>query len=222
MPWKISRISQRLFCDRSNLKEHRIQAAVLAESLPRLWCIMQIELVEQSLDAAKRTYDTHMRRDFPENERKPWAMTVSLYERGIYEMLEARLEGKMVGYVWMVCPGGETALIDYLAVLPEYRDTGIGGAILRELTHRYRMRGQCLLLESEFPEEAPDPDMAIRRLGFYARSGFLNTGVLVRLFGVKFSILSSNAELNAKEQMRGIYNAMFPGDLHLRAVRFLN
>jgi len=183
---------------------------------------MQIILVEQSLDAAKKTYDTHMHRDFPENERKPWDVTVSLYDRGIYEMLEARWEGKFVGYVWMVCPKGSSVLIDYLAVLPEFRNSGIGGAILRELALRYRMRGQSLLLESEFPEEAPDPDIAVRRLSFYARSGFLDSGVLVRVFGVKFCILSSESELDAKEQMHSIYNAMFPGDLYLRAVQFLN
>lgn len=183
---------------------------------------MQIELLEQSLDAAKITYDTHMHRDFPENELKPWDVTVRLYERGIYEMLEARCEGKLVGYAWMVCPKGNSALIDYLAVLPEYRCGGIGGEILMELTRRYRMRGQSLLLESEFPEEAPDPDIAVRRLSFYARSGFLDSGVLVRLFGVKFCILSSGAELDAKEQMYGIYHAMFPGELYLQAVQFLN
>lgn len=183
---------------------------------------MQIVLLKQPLDAAKRTYDIHMHRDFPENERKPWDMTLNLYERGVYEMLEARWEGKMVGYAWMVCPEGSSALIDYLAVLPEYRGAGIGSAILHELGQRYRLRGQSLLLESEFPEEAPDPDIAVRRLSFYARSGFLDSGVLVRLFGVKFCILSSNADLDAKEQMRGIYNAMFPGDMCLRAVQFLN
>ena len=163
-----------------------------------------------------------MHRDFPEDERKPWNVTLDLYGRGIYEMLEARWEGKMVGYAWMVCPEGSSALIDYLAVLPEYRDSGIGSAILRELTLRYRTRGQSLLLESEFPEEAPDPDIAVRRLSFYARSGFLDSGVLVRLFGVKFCILSSNADLDAKEQMCGIYHAMFPGDLYQYAVQFLN
>lgn len=183
---------------------------------------MQIILLEQSLDAAKRVYDTHMHRDFPENERKPWDMTQNLYDRGIYEMLEARWEGKLVGYVWMVCPKGSSALIDYLAVLPEFRGNGIGSAILSELTKRYRMRGQSLLLESEFPEEAPDPDIAVRRLSFYAKSGFLDSGVLVRLFGVKFCILSSRTDLDAKEQMHGVYSTMFPGDLYLRAVQFLN
>ena len=159
---------------------------------------------------------------FPESELKPWDITVDLCEHGIYEMLEARWEGKMVGYAWMVCPKGNFALIDYLAVLPEFRNSGIGGAILQELAIRYRMRGKSLLLESEFPGEAPDPEIAVRRLSFYARSGFWDTGVLVRLFGVKFCILSSCPDLDAREQMRCIYNAMFPGELFRRAVRFLN
>ena len=183
---------------------------------------MQIVLLEQSLEAAKRTYDSHMQRDFPESERKPWDITLSLHERGIYEMLEARWEGKMVGYAWMVSPVGESALIDYLAVLPEYRNCGIGGMVLQALSDRYRLRGQHLLLESEFPGEAPDPQIAVRRLGFYARSGFLETGVHVRLFGVKFCILSDCAAMNAHEQMQYIYAAMFPGEQYRRAVEFLN
>jgi GNAT superfamily N-acetyltransferase len=183
---------------------------------------MRIILFEQSLDAAKNTYDIHMQRDFPENERKPWDITVDLRERGIYEMLEARWEGELVGYAWVVCPEGSSALIDYLAILPEFRNRGIGGAILRELRQRYSMRGKSLLLESEFPEEAPDPAIAVRRLAFYARSGFLDSGVLIRLFGVKFCILASNSEPDAKEQMRVIYEAMFPGDLYRQAVVFLN
>ena len=221
MPRKSSWISRQYFRDRSDLKIQRIRQRFLL-SRCRLRGNMQLILTEQSLDTAKKTYDTHMHRDFPENERKPWDITVSLYERGIYEMLEARWEGKLVGYVWMVCPEGRSALIDYLAVLPEYRGSGFGSTILRELAQRYHLRGQSLLLESEFPEEAPDPAIAVRRLSFYARSGFLNSGVLVRLFGVKFYILSSNADLDAKEQMRGIYHAMFPEELYLRAVQFLN
>ena len=183
---------------------------------------MHIIWTEQSLDVAKKTYDTHMHRDFPESELKPWDITVGLRDRGIYEMLEARLDGKMVGYAWILCPDGSSALIDYLAVLPEFRNSGIGGTILRELSIRYNSRGQSLLLESEFPEEAPDPAMAVRRLGFYKRSGFMDTGVLVRLFGVKFCILSSVTGLDTKEQMSSIYKAMLPKNLFLQAVEFLN
>ncbi len=183
---------------------------------------MQIILKEQSLTEAKETFDTHMQRDFPVNEQKPWDVTLGLYSKGIYEMLEIRSGGAMVGYAWMVCPEGNAALIDYLAVLPQYRGTGIGGRILKELSCRYARRGQTLLLESEFPDEAPDPQIARRRLGFYARAGFLDTGVQVRLFDVRFAILSPADPSAARQQMQTIYKAMFPGELLPRAVTFLN
>ena len=221
MPWKCSWISRRYFRDRSPLNKHRIVAAGPSGPLPNFRGIMNITLLEQSLDTARITYETHMRRDFPENELKPWDITVSLYERGIYEMLEIRWEGKMVGYAWIVCPKGEASLIDYLAVLPEYRNSGIGSLILKALSSRYQKLGQYLLLESEFPGEAPNPSIAVRRLGFYNRSGFQDTGVQVRLFGVRFCILSSKPSVNTGEQMRHIYKAMFPEDLFCQAVEFL-
>ncbi len=182
---------------------------------------MKIELLEQDLDSSRRTYDVHMCRDFPQDELKPWEITKSLYERGIYDFLEAYSDGKLVGYAWMVTPDGQTALIDYLAVLPQYRGTGIGSEILKCLCERYRRQGKQLILESEHPDGAPDPSLAVRRLGFYARSGFLNTGLQVMLFGVRFCILAHGICANAKQEMEHIYRAMFPDGLYETAVTFL-
>ena len=182
---------------------------------------MNIEIIEQTPEEGKVIFDNHMHRDFPENEIKPWNIALELYRRGIYEMLQILSDGIMVGYVWMVCPSGEAALIDYLAVLPEYRSEGYGSRILKALVERYRLRGMELLLESEYPDEAPDRAMAIRRLGFYKRAGFKNSGVEVRLFGVHFCILTFGKEGNARQKMEHLYRAMFPERLYRHAVEFL-
>ena len=183
---------------------------------------MKIELRQQTLEEGRLTYDREMHRDFPEDELKPWEITVQMYEAGIYEMLEAFVDGTLVGYAWMVFPKGGSALIDYLAVLPQFRCGGYGTAILEALSCRYSLRGMELLLESEFPEEAPDPAMARRRLGFYQRAGFRDSGVQVRLFGVRFCILVHGDAVDAKEQMTHLYRAMFSDPLFREAVQFLN
>ncbi len=177
-------------------------------------------LKNQTPDVAINTFHTHMQRDFPQSEIKPWEIAMDLYRRGIYEMLEAWEDGKMVGYVWTVCPAGDAVLIDYLAVLPEFRGSGVGSRMLNALRRRYQNGGKILLLESEYPQEAPDLEIARRRLGFYARAGFADTGVQVRLFGVRFCILSPVGE-GAKWRMTEIYRAMFPEELYHQAVEFL-
>lgn len=183
---------------------------------------MQIKLIERNLSESRTTFEMHMHRDFPESEIKPWEITKSLYEKGIYEFFDVFSDGKMVGYVWIVSPEGGVALIDYLAVLPQYRGTGVGSKILKELCARYARMGKTLILESEYPDEAPNPQVAERRLGFYARAGFMDSGVQVRLFGVRFCILAHGIRGREKEDLACIYRSMFPCGLYEKAVVFLN
>ena len=179
---------------------------------------MDIKLKRMKLPEGKEVFDTHMVRDFPADEIKPWEIMEKLCLEGCYDMLAAELNGEMVGYAWQFRPGGEVVLIDYLAVFPEYRGSGIGSGILRALTEYYREK---LILESEFPQEAPDQAMAQRRLGFYNRAGFEMTGVQVRLFGVRFHILAHGGDQNAKDHMRQIYEAMLSPERMNTAVEFL-
>ena len=41
-------------------------------------------------------------------------------------------------------------------------------------------------IEAELPEKADDPAMAVRRLGFYARCGAVDTGWTEKLFGASW------------------------------------
>ncbi len=180
-----------------------------------------MELREQSLEQARKLFQTHMQRDFPQSELKAWPVTEDMYRRGIYDMLEAWDKDAFVGYVWVVKTGLHAALIDYLAVLPQYRGAGVGGEILKALRLRYGVQGKTLLLESEYPEEAPEPETARRRLGFYARAGFQNTGVQVRLFGVRFYILSGDFCEDVRKAMEGLYHIMFSDATYNNAVKFI-
>ena len=49
-----------------------------------------------------------------------------------------------------------------------------------------RDRGNVIFGESEIPCYAPDPAMAERRLGFYARNGARTAGYDTEMFGVPY------------------------------------
>ena len=180
---------------------------------------MDIVLKRQTLEEGKKFFYRDMQRDFPEDEIKPWEVIEPMVHAGVYDLLGAWFGETQVGYVWMFVPEGDAILIDYLAVLPEYRGTGVGTAILQALAQRYPDR--LLILESEYPEDAPEPDVARRRLRFYDHAGFVNTGVEVMLFGVHFCILSHGQDKDARAHMERLYRAMFPGERYDHAVKFV-
>ena len=81
-----------------------------------------------------------------------------------------------MSYLLMVRPMGcEVSQLDYFSVLPAYRSTGIGASLLAALP-AHEEGAKAILIEAECPEKAADEAMAVRRLGFYARCGAVDTG----------------------------------------------
>lgn len=149
-----------------------------------------MELKHLTLAEGEQIYAAHLKRDFPPSELKPWAMMSAAAQAGQYDLLAAFDHGVMVGYAWQFRPDTGAILIDYLAVLPQYRGQGVGTVLLATLRQYYGEMGRGVLLESEYPPEAPDLEEANRRLAFYFRAGLEDTGVQTRLFGVRFQILA--------------------------------
>ena len=180
---------------------------------------MEIILRVLSLEQGEKIYTTHMQRDFPADELKPWRIMRDLAKRGEYDMLGAYWDDTLVGYAWQYVPsGGDCLLLDYLAVLPQYRMRGVGAGILASLRQYY---SRIILLESEYPEEAPDPAIARRRLGFYTRCGMGDTGLQLRLFGVRFCILASGTLTDAQDAMEMRYTGMLGPQLRAKAVEYI-
>lgn len=141
-------------------------------------------LTEKELECL---YLNDVYRDFPESEIKPWEVVSDLYTRGLYEPLGYFDGDRLMAYSLQIVPKAGAPLLDYLAVIPEYRGTGIGSVVLKQLQIRYRNRSG-IMIECEHPDEAPDIDAALRRLAFYDRAGAVLTDTQVRLFGVLFLI----------------------------------
>ena len=180
---------------------------------------MELILRPLSIEQGQFVFETYMAKDFPQSELKPWPLMEALARQGEYDMLGVFLGEEMLGYAWQFCPrGGKAVLVDYFAILPQYRGTGWGEKVVELLRNYYHIP---ILLESEEPTEAPDEAIARRRLGFYSRCGMMDTGLQLRLFGVRFCILASCKVEKARSVMEEIYDGLLGPELAQSAVEYL-
>lgn len=133
-----------------------------------------------------RVYLNEMRRDFPPTELKPLSMVLNSEAVGDSHTWGVYDGETLVAYLLMVRPRGATvSQLDYFAVLPACRAAGLGAKLLAALPGK-EAGADAILIEAELPEKADDPAMAVRRLGFYARCGAVDTGWTEKLFGASW------------------------------------
>ncbi|MBQ9977193.1 MAG: GNAT family N-acetyltransferase [Clostridia bacterium] len=138
----------------------------------------------------KNIYNKYMVKDFPPDELKPLSSMMDMLSRGIYDCYGLYEEEKLLAYAYLTVLD-DFILVDYLAVVPELRGSGIGSKLLCELKNI--IRDKTIIIECENPDFATDPQdktTKIRRIDFYKRSGFVLSGVLSRLFDVEYVILT--------------------------------
>ena len=179
------------------------------------------------LKEIKDIYRKHLVHDFPLDERRPFPRIAKHYREHRYEGFGGYSEaGELLCYAMFYVktgPGGRrVCLFDYLAVVAGFRDGGVGSAFLKGLGKMFPRTG-CAFVEVEDPERAADPNQRSereRRMQFYLRNGFLDTGLNARVFGVDYRILEvplpANADwhIHSTEEMRRdcemVYQSMFP------------
>lgn len=175
----------------------------------------------------KEVYAEHLRTDFPPSETKPLSAILRAMNKGIYECLGLIEDGELLCYAFLV-KHGENYLLDYLATVSGRRGTGVGSVMLGALAEHIG-GGTCLIAEVEDPELADSPEeknIRTRRLRFYLRNGFADTGIRANTFGVGFIIIEMlRDKAHSAEQIREIYRdcyrMMLPGIIYRKAVRIL-
>ena len=163
---------------------------------------------EQQLAAV---YDRDMREAFPPSELKPLRAIRRLMALGRYKPYCLFDGDEIAGtaFLWLGHPGW--AVLDYLCVAQNRRSGGLGALILEKL--RETEPDTVIFGEVEAPEDAPDPEMARRRLAFYARCGLKTAGYDTEMFGVHYKTLYlpgdevEDAEL--MRQHRYVYESSF-------------
>ncbi len=173
---------------------------------------------------------------FPASELRPLENMESLFARGGYEGLGLydNIDGeKLLGYALFIhVPGHSVVLLDFYAILEEYRCLGLGSIFLERIREHYQnIIG--ILLETEDVAAASSPEEKLlrqRRNSFYEKNGAEKTKVSSTVFGVSFSIYFLPAQTAANtdskqlpddsgtdffyEALEKIYHFMLPGKLY--------
>ena len=119
-----------------------------------------LEINEQEFEGI---YDA-MREAFPYEERRGRAAARALLSTPHYRIFHTVIGDERVGFVALWELEGLT-FVEHFVTYQAYRNQGFGRQVLSLLQARY----PALVLEAEHP----DTEMAIRRLAFYARAGFV-------------------------------------------------
>ena len=146
-----------------------------------------MELRLPTIEQLRTVYDRDMKEVFPSAELKPLSAIERMWKEGWYTPWCLFDGDEIVGqcFLWLGHPGW--ALLDYLCVSAGARNGGLGSVILQKLAEVET--DTVIFGEAEAPVHAPDPAMAERRLGFYARCGARDTGFTEHLFDAWFRIL---------------------------------
>lgn len=133
------------------------------------------------------------RRAFPRYERKPFAIIRRMNKEGRTDVWIAEGDGRFAGLATTI-NGGNTILLDYLAVHEKLRGQGIGSAMLQALLTLYEGRG--LFVEIEATDRDDPTGEKQRRKQFYLRNGLADMHVVAILFGVRMELLGRGCKLD--------------------------
>ncbi|MCM1326128.1 MAG: hypothetical protein NC094_02315 [Bacteroidales bacterium] len=186
--------------------------------------------VEETAEIYKGWIPKH----FPKDEIKPLKHICRMWEQGAYCALGMYNGEKLVSYgFFAMAPGKDMLLLDYFAVLEDYRNLGAGSFFLKKmgqcLTEQMGVLYQGILIETEDIAYArSDEERQIRRKRdlFYEKNGAVRTGVVSEVYGVHYVIWNLPIAGNmgtgeCREQLKAIYRMMVEGDKYQRFVKII-
>jgi len=175
--------------------------------------------IEQTTDI----YNTYIHLHFPQNEIKPLKNIRRMWENGSYQALamyeKNENEVKLIGYAFCaMAPNCKMLLLDYLAIVEEYRGLGMGGIFLSEM-RKFLAKYEGILIETEdidFAVNEEERQIRKKRDAFYERNGVVRTAIKSRIFYVRFAnwqlpVSQMLTDEECKRNLEEIYKVMVPG-----------
>lgn len=134
------------------------------------------------------------RNAFPDCERKPFSMIVSMWRKKKTDVWYYEWNGVFAGLATTINEEG-LILLDYLAVRKKLQNRGIGSGILNALKQAYAGNGLFVEIESPF-EDVKDREERRRRKRFYEKNGMRPAAVMADVFGVRMELLCWNCRMD--------------------------
>lgn len=127
---------------------------------------------------------------FPKDERKPVELIQSSYKKQYTKIIEILYKSEMVGFMLLnrVKAKGY-AVLDYLAILPQYRNSKFGTKALQILLEQER-EGRGIFIEIEkvgLGKDIKENLLREKRKNFYERIGFKKLNFDLDLFEVTYT-----------------------------------
>lgn len=181
---------------------------------------------EQIIDVYRDIAPNH----FPDDELKPLAAVEALLDQASYlglGLFDAS-EELLLGYaLFLTVPGLDVALLDYYAILEQYRELGLGSIFIQKMRRHFRQY-HGILIETEDPAFAANEEelqKRLRRDAFYRKNGARQTDISCTLFGVPYHIhyLETVADQRAdagektlplREKLDALYRFMLSGEAY--------
>lgn len=176
-----------------------------------------------NLEQVADIYNKYIYLHFPREEIKPLKNIQKMWSMGAYQalgMYEQKEDAtELIGYAFLALePDCNILLLDYLAIVEDYRGRGMGGIFLREMRKRLT-KYDGILIETEDIAFASDEEERLtrqKRDAFYERNGVLRTGIRSRIFCVRYAIWQlpvskPMTDAECKQSLENIYKIMIPG-----------
>lgn len=147
---------------------------------------------------------------FPENERKPLELIQSSYKKQYTKIIEILYKNEMVGFMLLnrVKDKGYVVL-DYLAILPQYRNSKFGTKALQILLEQEK-ENNGIFIEIEkvgLGKDIEDNLLREKRKNFYEKLGFRKLNFDLLLFDVIYTpYLFSNIKYDENKIISEILN----------------
>lgn len=161
------------------------------------------------IETLRNVYYQYMTKDFPENELKPFEMIEEIINRNKGTAIGFYQNNNLLGYAILIY-SQDKLLLDYFAIIKEYRKKGYGTTILKEVKEYFKNYA-FLLIESEDNNSLE----AKERIKFYQHCGCKNSKTRIRLYFVDYLLLYLELSKNAnnteiKNEIFNIYKEIYP------------